>query len=161
MTDVFPWQLPAVQQQSQNLLHSFQHWTGNPLIPCAGTWEEQAKALFEAPFIIVSHGAEADPIFTYGSQQALQLWDYSWEAFTQMPSRLSAEPMVQSERDRLLATAREKGYIDNYHGIRISSQGRRFWIEQVVLWDVFDVQQRYQGQAATFSQWRWVESLLV
>ncbi|MEB3293924.1 MAG: MEKHLA domain-containing protein [Synechococcales bacterium] len=157
MSEMFPWQLPSVQQQSQNLLYSFHHWTGQVLIPCSGTWEEQAKALFEANLVIVSHGMEADPIFNYGNQPALKLWDYSWEDFTQMPSRQSAEPMVQSERDRLLATAREKGYIDDYQGIRISSQGRRFWIKQVILWQVIDTQHCCQGQAATFSQWQWVE----
>ena len=58
---------------------------------------ETAKALFEASFVLASHGTELDPIFNYGNRKALELWELSWEEFTRIPSRRSAEEVVQEE----------------------------------------------------------------
>lgn len=150
---LFPWQQQAIISHSQRLLHSFQHWTGRSLFEVNGSSVEIAQALFEAPFVLVSHGTEPDPIFNYGNRRALELWEFSWEDFTQMPSRKSAEPVTQEERDRVLAATASKGYIDNYACIRISSTGKRFQIEDVILWNVLDKQDRYCGQAAVFSKY--------
>lgn len=136
-------------QQAQRLITSFQHWTGKPLI-------ETPEALFEAPFVVVSHGTEPDPIFNYANQQALDLWEMDWDTFTQLPSRYSAEPISQEERSRLLAQAKAQGYISDYRGVRISSTGKRFWIENVILWTVLDELDQPCGQAATFSSWKFI-----
>lgn len=136
-------------QQAQRLITSFQHWTGKPLI-------ETPEALFEAPFVVVSHGTESDPIFNYANRQALDLWEMDWDTFTQLPSRYSAEPISQEERSRLLAQAKAQGYISDYRGVRISSTGKRFWIEDVILWTVLDELDQPCGQAATFSSWKFI-----
>jgi hypothetical protein len=90
----FPWQQEAVIRHSQRLLYSFQHWTGRSLLDASGSLAEIAQQLFEAPFVLVSHGMELDPIFNYGNQRALELWELDWEQFTQMPSRKTAEQVV-------------------------------------------------------------------
>jgi MEKHLA domain len=149
-----PWQQPAVRAHSQRLVNSFHHWTGRMMIEAAA--ESIAQQLFEANFVLVSHGPQADPIFNYGNQAALALWEFDWESFTQLPSRRSAEPVTQAERYQLLATAQSQGYISNYQGIRISRSGRRFWIEEALVWTVLDEQQQPCGQAATFSKWRFL-----
>jgi hypothetical protein len=156
LVELSPWKDPTVIQHSQRLIQSFVHWTGRSLLPLAASPEEIAHALFEAPFVVVSHGTEADPILNYGNHKALQLWEMDWDQFTQTPSRLTAEPIAQPERDRLLAQAKAKGYIDDYQGIRISKTGRRFLIQNVVLWNVIDEQNYPYGQAATFSEWEWL-----
>ena len=126
---------------------------GRSLLDVNGSSVEIAQALFEAPFVLVSHGIQPDPIFNYGNRRGLELWEFSWEDFTQMPSRKCVEPVTQQERDRLLAAAASKGYIDNYAGIRISSTGKRFQIEDVILWNVLDEQNQRCGQAAVFSSY--------
>jgi hypothetical protein len=136
-------------QQAQRLMTSFQHWTGKSLI-------ETPEALFEAPFVVVSHGTEPDPIFNYANRQALVLWEMDWETFTQLPSRYSAEPISREERSRLLAQAKAQGYISDYRGVRISSTGKRFWIEDVILWTVLDELDQPCGQAAAFSRWKFI-----
>lgn len=153
----FPWQQDSVIHHSQRLMKSFQHWTKKPLLSIFGSPEAQAKALFEAPVVIVSHGSESDPIFNYGNAQALALWQLDWQTFTQMPSRQSAEPIAQAERDRLLNEADRKGYISNYRCVRIASTGQRFWIENMLLWTVLDEHDQPCGQAATFSHWKPIE----
>lgn len=146
-------------RHSLRLWQSFEHWTGRPMAELQNSANplELAEALFQASFVLVSHGTEADPIFNYGNQQALQLWELDWTTFTQMPSRQTVDPMEQAERSLLLAEARAKGYISNYKGIRTSSTGRQFWIENVILWDVLDEQNQRCGQAAMFDQWRFID----
>jgi hypothetical protein len=151
-----PWQTEKIIHHTQRVLKSYEHWVGQSLFSVSGSLEEQANALFKAPFVVVSHGTEADPIFNYANQQALALWEMDWATFTQIPSRESAEPIAQSERDQLLVQARSKGYIDNYRGIRISSTGRRFWIENAILWTVLNEESQPCGQAATFSTWTFI-----
>jgi len=147
----FPWQQEAVIRHSQRLLYSFQHWTGRSLLDTSGSLAEIAQQLFEAPFVLVSHGMELDPIFNYRNQRALELWELDWEQFTQMPSRKTAEQVVQEERDRLLAETTTNGF-SNFSGVRISSTGRRFQIEDGIIWNVLDEQNQRCGQAAVYSK---------
>lgn len=113
-----------------------------------------AKALFEAPFVVVSHNAAADPVFNYGNQAALDLFEMSWEEFTRLPSRCSAEPPNREERARLLAAVTTQGFIDDYAGVRIAKTGKRFLIKHVTVWNLIDPQDKYCGQAAVYSHWQ-------
>lgn len=135
------------------LLDSFARVLGRELVSRAGTPEEQADRLFLAPFVVVSHGIEADPVLNYGNAAALALWEMTWEELTQTPSRLTAEPMHRDERARLLARTREHGYVDDYSGIRVSKSGKRFRIERAIVWNLTDADGRHRGQAATFDHW--------
>lgn len=148
-----PWNEPGIVEWSQLLLDSYQRWIGHELIGRTGDATAQARKLFEASFVVVSHGAEPDPILNYGNQVALDLWEVTWEQFTATPSRLTAEPDSRPERERMLAQARKQGYYDGYTGVRISSTGRRFMVEQAVIWTVVDLAGSPVGQAATFSLW--------
>jgi MEKHLA domain len=151
----FPWQEKEIIRHSQRLLHSFKHWTGNSLLDVSGTPEEIAQALFEAPFVLVSHGTEANPIFNYANRKALELWELSWEEFTKMPSRKTAEEVVQAERDRLLLEAATKGF-SYFSGVRITSTGKRFEIKDGILWNLLDEYNQRCGQAAVHSQCKFI-----
>ena len=151
----YVWQQPEIIRWSQILAQSYQQLLGKELSP-SDTPEELAKALFNAPFVIVSHGTQTDPIFNYGNQTALQLWSLNWEELTKTPSRLSAEPVNRETRAAMLRQAARQGYIDNYRGVRISSTGRRFLIEQAIIWNLKDRGDRPCGQAATFAHWTWL-----
>ena len=147
------WADSAVIRWNQLLLNSFHRWLGRDLIERKGSPEEQARALYHAPFVVVSHGMEADPILKYGNKAALDLWELDWERFTKTPSRLTAEPVNQAERARMLAQAQENGFIDDYKGVRISGTGKRFLVEQAIVWNVVGAEGEQVGQAATFSRW--------
>jgi len=135
------------------LLDSYRHWTGKDLIERASNVKQQARTLFEASFVVVSHGREPDPILNYGNQTALDLWELSWDQFIETPSRLTAEADDRTERGRMLERAKLTGYFDGYRGVRVSSTGRRFLVEQALIWNVIDPAGKPIGQAATFSQW--------
>ncbi len=148
-----PWNESRIVEWSRLLLDSYRHWMGTDLIERTSDPQQQARMLFEACFVVVSHGVEADPILNYGNQIALGLWELSWNQFIKTPSRLTAEPDDRAERERMLTQARAKGYFDGYRGVRISSTGRRFLVEQALIWNVIDPAGNPIGQAATFSQW--------
>jgi hypothetical protein len=138
------------------MLRSHRHWTGRDLIEPSGDREEDARSLFEAPFVAVSGGAEEDQILNYANRTALGLWEMDWDTLVRTPSRHTAEPMHRDERAEFLRRVREKGFVDDYSGIRISSAGRRFRIRRATVWNVIDEAGRYAGQAATFSSWEFL-----
>ena len=136
-----------------DMRNSYRQLLLKDLIPDIPSDAQFALQLFYAPFAVVSHDTASAPVFNYANLKALELFELSWEDFTGLPSRLSAEPVNQAERDRLLAEVTEKGYIDHYQGVRISSTGKRFLIRNAVVWNLFDKNQCYKGQAARFHQW--------
>jgi hypothetical protein len=109
--------------------------------------------LWTAPRVILAHGTEADPIFFYGNRMALDLFEIGAADFLCMPSRLSAEPLGRDERARLLDRVSRDGFIADYAGVRISAKGRRFRIQQAVVWNLVDEAGAIHGQAATFDSW--------
>jgi len=150
------WTDPAIVEWSQLLLNSFRQWVGRDLLERVGDSDYQAHALFQSPFVVVSHGTEEDPLLNYGNQVALELWELTWEGLVKTPSRLTAEPVNRTERELMLEQARTRGYLDTYRGVRISSTGRRFLVENAVVWNVVDAGGQRVGQAATFAQWTWL-----
>lgn len=148
---------PFVIQQTRILLYSFQQVTGRQLTP-DNEPPDQVRALYDAPFCVLSHNTDDDPVFNYGNRCAQQLFEMDWNTLTSLPSRLSAESITQQERDRLLAQVKQYGFIDDYQGIRIAASGKRFMIESATVWNIYDDEKRYRGQAAALYQWSMLES---
>jgi len=138
------------------LARSLKRWTGRDLL--SGGWKptELARKVFEAPFVLVSHGTQADPILNYGNRAALRLWEMTWEELTRTPSRLTAEAPNRAERARLLERVTWDGFIDNYSGVRISKNGRRFRIRQATVWNLLTPGDKPCGQAAMFDRWEFL-----
>lgn len=136
------------------LRRSLRQLAGRDLVPPGLDPVEAARAVFEAPFVVLSHDATPDPVLSYGNRAALALFELSWVELTRMPSRLTAEAPDRDERARLLARVAAQGWIDDYSGVRISRTGRRFRIEQATVWNLVDADGRRRGQAATFASWR-------
>jgi PAS domain-containing protein len=133
------------------IVDSFRRLTGRPLLEAMpDDARELALALWNAPRAVVAHDTDADPVFFYGNRLALQQFEMSFEEFTQLPSRLSAEAPVREERARLLQQVSERGYVDDYAGMRIAKSGRRFMITSGTVWNLVDEAGVYRGQAATF-----------
>ena len=138
------------------LINSYRHWIGRDLIEPDRSALEQARALFEAPFVVASHGTGDDPVFNYANRSALALFETGWTEFTSMPSRLSAEPTEREERARLLDRVNRDGFIDDYSGVRITSTGRRFHVRRATVWNVIDADKAPRGQAVMFREWEYL-----
>lgn len=132
------------------IVESYRRLTGLSLLSPGNGQMSLREALWQAPRAIVAHGTEADPIFFYGNRLALELFEMTFEEFTRLPSRLSAEPLAQASREKLLAEVSRRGFVDHYSGVRIASSGRRFMIADATVWNLLDESGVYQGQAAVF-----------
>ncbi len=138
---------------TQLLCESYFHFFHQPLLSLPSpTFND----LFEAPFFLLSHGIELDPLLNFGNRRALELWELSWEELTQMPSRLTAEPMERETRAQFMNSVRTHEFVENYSGIRISKSGRRFKIENAKVWNLIDSENQLRGQAALFDQWSYL-----
>lgn len=156
MTKQTGWESPQMLQWCQYLLDSYAHWIKHELIPRKGSSYEQAELLFNSAFVVVSHELQNDPVLNYGNQAALNLWEMNWHQFTQTPSRLTAEPVNREERSRMLLQAKNQGFISDYHGVRISRSGKRFFVDQAIIWNIIKPDGSAVGQGATFSTWRFL-----
>lgn len=154
-----PWLSATAIEQASWLLDSHQRAFGRPLI--AAATGSAAQELFAAATVVLAHDGSADrpdhdPRLIYANRSALALWRRPWAEMVGLPSRLTAEPSERSGRERLLASARARGAISGYTGIRIDSHGRRFVIQGARLWTLRDSDGQERGQAAAFSSWWWL-----
>lgn len=139
-----------MDEHAKLLVSSYYQLTGKSLIGDIPENISIADALFNANVVVLSHGIELDPIFNYGNKSALQAFELNFSDFTTLPSRLSAKPLDRNERADLLARVTKFGFIDDYRGLRISSTGKTFWIEDATVWNIIDENGVNHGQAAMF-----------
>ena len=139
--------------QTRILCASYQHWTGLRLIDAAADSPQAMQLLFTAPFAVASHDTQPDPVFNYANRQALELFGMAWEEITRLPSRYSAEPLARKERAQLLQRVERYGYVDDYSGVRIARDGRRFMIQNATVWNLIDEDGARCGQAAMIREW--------
>ena len=133
------------------LTDSYARLVGTPLVPSG----KDAHWLYhEARFAVVAHGTDHDPKFIYTNKAAQTCFEYSYEEFLALPSRLSAEPTDRVERQTLLDKVARDGLLSGYRGLRVAKSGRRFIIEDGVVWELIDGKGLRHGQAATFRSWR-------
>ena len=95
----------------QLLADSYARLLGHPLVPQAMSAVEATEWLYErAPFGVLAHNTDPDPVFIYGNKAAQRRFEYSWDEITRLPSRLSAEAPNREERQQFLARVQRLGY---------------------------------------------------
>ncbi len=143
----------SYKNHGELLCNTYHKITGKHLVEANSTGDPRIIDLYNAPFAIVSHGIEDDPVFNFGNKTALELFALAWHEFVALPSRQSAEAMEREERKKLLNEVSKNGFINDYSGIRIASTGKRFLINQALVWNLLNDQGNYCGQAAMFKHW--------
>ena len=139
--------------QSALILESYERLLERPLITRTSETLSDARALYAAPFAVLSHGTDADPILNYANRTALTLWETTIEVLTATPSRLTAEPMAREAREKVMGEVTRIGFVTGYSGVRIAATGRRFRIENVTIFNLANPDGTFAGQAATFDRW--------
>ncbi len=71
------WSTPPLVAHASLCLDSFEQLFNRFLVP-QGSAEARARALWEAPFFVVSHGTEDGALFNFASVESLLLWEMSW-----------------------------------------------------------------------------------
>ncbi|ALE59288.1 MEKHLA domain-containing protein [Paraburkholderia graminis] len=139
----------------QLLSDSYTRLLGVPLVPQPMSAADAAEWLYEhAPFAVLAHNTDPDPVFIYGNKAAQRRFEYSWDEITRLPSRLSAEAPNREERQQFLARVERLGYEAGYKGVRVTQSGRRFMIEEATLWQLLDEQGKLHGQAVVIPRTR-------
>lgn len=133
------------------ILSSHQRLLGRALAdPALDTGAAAHWLAEEAPFCVLAHDAGSDPRFIYANRAACECFEYPRDELVGLPSRLSAEAPDRAERQALLETVSRQGFATGYRGLRIAKSGRRFWIEDVTVWNLVDEAGVHHGQAATY-----------
>ena len=134
---------------------SFSRLLGESLICLEQDNQQAARWLYEeAPYCVLAHNTDPDPIFIYGNKAAQTTFEYQWEELTSLHSRLTAEEQDREERQGLLDLVKRDGFATGYRGLRIAKSGRRLWIENVTVWQLIDRGGVLHGQGAVYRQWR-------
>jgi len=124
---------------------------GTPLVDPALSPEDAAIWLYEdAHFCVLAHDIADDPRFIFANIAAQRCFEYPWEELLGLPSRLTAEAPDRAERQTMLEAVAAQGFASGYRGLRIARSGRRFWIENVTVWNLIDAESVNYGQAATY-----------
>jgi PAS domain-containing protein len=149
---------PTDQALLALLSSSYTRLTGRPLLPAFRSVDlsadlsadlDAARWLYEgAPFCLLVHDVSPDPVFIYANLAAQRAFEYPWEEFVGLPSRLSAEAPDRAEREAFLTAVRNQGFVDGFRGLRVAKSGRRFWIEDTTVWNLVDEDDIRHGQAA-------------
>ena len=136
------------------LTRTYRERLRNELVPSGLDPAAAARWLYEqAPFCLLVHNVAADPRFVYANRIAQVCFGYGWHEITCLPSRQSAAPSDQAERQRLIEAVTRKGFATGYRGLRTARSGRRFWIEDVTMWQLVDTSGTLRGQAAAYGHW--------
>lgn len=136
------------------ILKSYSSHTGKYFIPENFNNIESAKFCFNASFALLSHTNEKEPIFNYANESALKLFEMEWQELVLTPSKKSAEKIQQEDRKKLFEEVSQKG-ITNFTGIRVSKSGKRFFIEDGILFNLYK-DKNFYGQSAFFSKWKYL-----
>lgn len=141
------------------LTGSYKHLLGHAPIFLNGPGTRDTAAvgsrwLYEnAQACVLAHDIAAEPVFIYANKAAQALFEYQWDEIIGLPSHLSAEAPNRAERKQLLDTVARNGFATDYSGVRITKSGRRFRINDGILWELRDSHQELRGVAATFQNW--------
>jgi len=141
-------------QLSTVLLETYWRLLGKQLAPAGLDEGDAARWLYEkAPFCVLAHNTDSDPVFIYANKTAQRCFEYTWAEFITLPSRLSAEAPNRAKRQVLLDEVGRRGFAINYTGMRISRSGRRFFIEDATVWQLVDRRGVHHGQGAMLPRW--------
>lgn len=146
-----PWTADELRTRAGWILRSYRKWSGEDLIAIGPDGEDgQARALFDAPIGVLAHDRRDDPLCVYANAAALAAFELDLADAPAFPTRRTAEPDARAERSVALAGADEVGLVRGYSGIRVSTTGRRFRLNDGRIWTVLDDDGERVGQAAAF-----------
>lgn len=141
--------------QTDLLTSSYKTLLGQNII-LESNLENMAKNLYNSEFVVLSHDGAKDPCFNYANKKAQELFEFNWDEFQGMPSRLSAEADLREEREKMLSIATKNGFYEGYKGVRIAKSGKRFFIDKCTIFNLLNEKSEKVGQAATFSYWKFL-----
>ncbi|EUJ31605.1 MEKHLA domain-containing protein [Listeria cornellensis] len=128
---------------------SYKHWTEEQLPTPLLEKKDRLRWLDEqSPYGLLVQNTNAEPFFIYANKQAQNIFGYNLEEFLSIPSRKSAPPQKQKDRNLMLENVAMNGISTNYYGTRIDKQGKLFEIEKGIIWKLINESGALIGTAA-------------
>ncbi|WEF12584.1 MEKHLA domain-containing protein [Pectobacterium actinidiae] len=122
-------------------------------LPCPAGLVDRYRWLHEqAPYSLLAQGTGDEPRFIYANRFALDCFGYTEAEMLALPSRLSAEAVLQPARQQFLENVSQRGIAYDYTGIRVRKNGQTFPIYGGVVWQLRHQDGASWGMAALF--WR-------
>ena len=103
-------------------------------------------------FGILSHGTQEDPIYNYGNQASLILFDQTLENLCKTPSRYSTVESLMDDREQLIQQINDAGYGTISDAVRTTTKGKLFVIQTIWIWHVYHPDGRRIGLAALYDR---------
>jgi MEKHLA domain len=112
------------------------------------------KIYLDNRYVLITHGTESDPIYNFANRAALTAFWRSYSSMIQLPSARSVvlQSKDESRRIQLMKSVTENNYVENATGVRIRDDGRFVKLVDAVVWNCFDDDDTYIGQAAFFDR---------
>ena len=129
---------------------SFARVTGRAL-PSA-----EAREIYFGDYALLTHRGDAAATLNYGNPFALALWECDWEKFIATPSAATAPAEAATARDGMMARVARDNFVKGYAGLRISTKGRLFRIEDAVIWRLLDDDGEAFGVGAYFPRFTYL-----
>jgi PAS domain-containing protein len=136
------------------ILDSFRRLLGRELIGRTGDAGEDARRLFELPLGVLAHDTATTPLLDWANRAAAAAFDATPEELLGRPSAATAPADASADRERLFETLRRHGFVTGYTGMRITTTGRRFLIEDVTVLELRDGRGNPAGHAAIIGKTR-------
>lgn len=132
----------------RRVLAAFTRVTGRDLMAELGAAAPFGRFFHDGDFALLTHRGDEDATLNYGNARALALWECDWAAFTTMPSRHTAPRERRAARAGMMDQVVTKGFVTGYSGERISRTGRRFLIQDGIVWRLCEADGTPFGVAA-------------
>jgi hypothetical protein len=152
-----PYLSAPVIMQNLLLIESYFRKTGRPLFDQEVEIQDVAQLLWEAPFALLSHDASEDPKVTYANKVGLELFEAEWDEMIGIESKNTAREEGdinhREERAAMLREALQKGFVDDYQGVRVSLKGNEFRILDATIFSIESPGGEAMGQGAVLRLW--------
>lgn len=113
---------------------------------------------YECSAVVLAQDASPEPKFIYANIAAQHLFEFDWMAFRVLEGRQSAELPERAERAELLKRVGQENFVRDYHGVRVTASGRRFSIQDGLVWRMKYLSGEDCGTAALFSGYTWLNN---
>ena len=130
------------------ILDSFRRCVGRELIDRSGDAAEDARRLFDLPQAVLAHDTSPEPLLDWANRAAAAAFDATPDGLLGLPSSRTAPADATPDRRQLFETLARQGFVTGYSGVRASLTGRRFIIDDVTVFELFDTAGRPAGHAA-------------
>jgi PAS domain-containing protein len=130
------------------ILDSFRRHFSHDLFDRAGDPAEDARRLFDLPQAVLAHDTSPEPLLDWANRAAAAAFDATPESLLGRPSAATAPADAVADRGKLFEALARDGFVTGYSGVRVSLTGRRFIIDDVTVFELFDAAGQPAGHAA-------------